>query len=137
MTPADIIVAARSALGVPFRHQGRTLAGLDCAGLVAYTCDQLGIDYEDREGYARRPSNGLIEAALDAQPFLERVTGHPQPGDVLLMRFTGEPQHLAIYAGPNIIHSYETVGKVCEHILDQRWARRIVRIYRFKGLSHE
>ena len=79
----------------------------------------------------------MIESTLDEQPNLMRVTGKPQAGDVLLMRFTGEPQHLAIYAGPNIIHSYQTVGKVCEHILDAKWARRIVRVYRFKGLSHE
>lgn len=137
MTADDIIAAARSALGTPFRHQGRTLAGLDCAGLVAHVCITLGVDYVDREGYARRPSNGQIEETLDAQPNIERVTGKPQAGDVLLMRFTGEPQHLAIYADPNIIHSYETVGKVCEHILDGKWARRIVRVYRFKGLSHE
>lgn len=137
MTANQVITAARSALGVPFLHQGRTLAGLDCAGLVAYVCDTLGVEYIDREGYARRPSGGQIEETLDAQPNIERATGQPQPGSILLMRFTGEPQHLAIYAGPNIIHSYQTVGKVCEHILDGRWARRIVRIYRFKGLSHE
>ena len=137
MIAADIIAAARSAIGVPFRHQGRTLSGLDCAGLVTHVCATLGVNYKDREGYARRPFDGLIESTLDSQPNIERVPGKPQPGDVLLMRFTGEPQHLAIYSGPNIIHAYQTIGKVCEHIMDAKWSRRIVRVYRFKGISHE
>lgn len=73
-----------------------------------------------------------MEAALDAQPCLEIVTDK-QPGDILLMRFTAEPQHVAIYtADDTIIHSYEAVKKVCEHSLNSQWAARIVKIYRFK-----
>ena len=51
------------------------------------------------------------------------------------MRFSGEPQHLAIFTGENIIHSYESVGKVCEHRMADVWAVRIVRVYRFKGVA--
>jgi cell wall-associated NlpC family hydrolase len=136
MTPDDIIAAARSALDVPFRHQGRTLRGLDCAGLIMHVARQLDIEYVDAGGYARQPSNGLLETMLDMQPSLERVSAM-LPGDILLMRFTGEPQHLGIYAGKTLIHAWAQPGKVCEHDFIAPWPRRVVRIYRFKGVDHE
>ena len=134
MTADEIIAAARSALGVPFKHQGRSLSGMDCAGLVVHVARSLNLDYIDGDGYSRRPYGGLLETALDGQPCLERVTTR-QPGDVLLMRFTGEPQHLGIFTGDALIHSYANVGKVCEHWIDEAWARRIARVYRFVGVE--
>lgn len=135
MTPESIIAAARSAIGTPFRHQGR-IAGqaLDCAGLALYVASEIGADYQDFPGYAARPSSGLLESALDSQSGLERVF-EMQPGDLLLMRFTGDPQHLAIYAGDTIIHAFAAGRKVCEHLLDDVWQARIVRIYRFRGVA--
>ena len=135
MTGADIIAAARSCLGTPFVHQGRIPGvALDCAGLVIAVAQAVGADYCDVQGYSRTPSRQQLERALDDQPCLMRVTDR-QPGDVLLMRFAGDPQHLAIYAGGTIIHSYEGVGQVCEHDLDAAWSARIRRVYRFLGLA--
>lgn len=137
MTAADIIAAARAEIGTPFVHQGR-LSGvaLDCAGLIVQVATALGLDYVDVPGYSRTPSGGILEAALDAQPCLERVA-EAEAGDVLLFRFTGAAQHLGITTGENLIHAYQKVGKVCEHRIDTQWQRRIVRIYRFKGLVNE
>lgn len=135
MTADEIVAAARACLDTPFVHQGRIPGvALDCAGLVVAVAEAVGAEYVDHAGYGRNPANGLLESVLDAQPFLERVFDR-KPGDVLLMRFAGEPQHLAIFTGQNIIHSYESVGKVCEHRLADVWAARIVRTYRFKGVA--
>jgi cell wall-associated NlpC family hydrolase len=78
----------------------------------------------------------LLESSLDAQPDLERVmdVASRQPGDILLMRFKYEPQHIAICAGETMIHAYANVGKCCEHLIDGAWVSRIVRVYRVKGL---
>lgn len=137
MSPEVILSAARTMLETPFRHQGR-LPGvaLDCAGFVAETARLLGLPVADQTDYARNPTGGLLESALDGQPCLVRVTDGPQPGDVLLMRFDGDPQHLGIYTGENLIHAWQVVGKVCEHRLDDAWRRRIVRVYRFVGVAH-
>lgn len=138
MTPEDIIAAARLAIGTPFRHQGRSVGrALDCAGLVIHVVRTLEIDHQDRTDYPRRPHNNELQAQLDLQDNLDKVSGPPQAGDILLMRFGREPQHLAIFTGANIIHSWQQAGKVCEHILDPVWKARIVAIYRFKGLSDE
>lgn len=138
MTPDAIVAAARSAIGVPFRHQGRGPNGMDCVGLVIHVCDQFGIEYSDVQGYPRRPYVGLLESAFDEhveRGVLVRVDlALMQTGDFLMMRFS-EPQHLAILAEENIIHSHMRVGKVCEHRLDDMWRNRIVRVYRLSGVS--
>ncbi len=135
MTADDIITAARSCLDTPFLHQGRIPGlALDCAGLVVAVAQYLGVEHVDLGGYSRNPSNGILEQALDLQPCLERVAAK-QTGDVLLMRIGTEPQHLAILDGENIIHAYSSVGNVCEHRLTEQWVRRIVRVYRFKGMA--
>lgn len=137
MTPSDIIAAARSCLGTPFAHQGRIKGvALDCAGLAVCVAHDLGVEYIDQQGYSREPISGLLHGALIKQPCLERTwKDQMQPGDILLMRFGRDPQHLAIYTGQTIIHSFETVGIVCEHDLTDVWRRRIVAVYRFKGIA--
>ena len=137
MNAAAIIAAARSQLGVPFRHQTR-LAGqyLDCAGLVMVVADRLGVAYEAPQNYARTPHNRLIEGVLDNQPGLMRVSlNERQAGDILSMRIGREPQHLGIFSGTTLIHCYEAVGRVVEHDLSADWAARIDRVYRFREVT--
>lgn len=133
MTADAILAAARQCLGTPFRHQGRIVGiGLDCAGVAIHVAQQCGLGPIDVEGYSRTPSGGLLESSLDSQPGLDRVMlNDRQPGDLLLMRFASDPQHLAICAGDTIIHAYESAGQCCEHRLSCLWESRIVRVYRF------
>ena len=136
MTAADILTAARACLNTPFVHQGRINGrALDCAGLIIQVAKTLGLEHVDHSGYARLPGNGLLESALDDQPGLARVSDL-QAGDVVLIKFSGAPQHLGIYTGENIIHAYQPIGKVCEHGLTEAWRSRIVRIYRFNEVAH-
>lgn len=139
MTGSDIVTAARRHLGTPFAHQGRIPGlALDCAGLVIVVAAELEISHSDVSGYSRTPSQGVLQSTLDAQPSLCRVPlSSLQAGDVLLMRFGGEPQHLAICGGETMIHSYLQVGRVVEHGLDAAWRRRIVGVYRFAEVSDE
>lgn len=138
MTPAEVVAAARLAIETPFRHQGRTVgSALDCAGLLAYTCAALGQPVVDQDGYGKRPSGGLLEAALDAQSVIIRVRGKPQAGDLVLMKFEDDkyPSHLGIVAGRTMIHAWAVARKVCEHDFDAEWQRRVVRVYRFKEIE--
>lgn len=139
MTADDIITTARFALGVPFVHQGRSLRGLDCAGLLCFVAENLSVKYTDVSGYGRQPSDGLLEATFDAhveRGVLIRVAlAEMQAGDFLMMRFRREPQHLGIFTGENLIHAYLQAGKVCEHRLDAKWQARIVRVYRLAGVE--
>ena len=46
-----IVAAARSWLGVPWRHQGRARQGIDCAGLVVLVGRGLGLTDYDTAAY--------------------------------------------------------------------------------------
>jgi cell wall-associated NlpC family hydrolase len=137
MKGADVVAAARAYLGVPFRHQGRTPPlALDCAGLFVMVCRDLGLPVIDEQGYGRNPYKGLLEQCIERQPFLHRVPrDEMREGDVLLMKFDGDPQHIAIHAGYSMIHAYEHVGKVVEHRLAGVWRARVVSVYRFEGFQ--
>lgn len=137
MTLAEqIVTTARGAIGTPFRHQGRGDNGLDCAGLIVRCAEQAGLEYVDQADYPRRPTGNRLESALDAQPCLSPIpVADALAGDVLLIRFMGDPQHLAIHAGMTMIHAWEQAGKVCEHSLEGWRAGKIVRAYRFVGVK--
>lgn len=136
MNRADLVAFARETLDTPFLHQGRVAGrGIDCAGVVVHVATRAGLPCSDSTNYGRRPYNGQLESALDAQPCLQRVTRAPLPGDVLLMRFGPSAQHLGIYTGTRLIHAYQTAGRCVEHSLDAAWQRRIVRVYGFLGVD--
>ena len=138
MTGQDVIDAAAALLETPFVHQGRIPGvALDCAGVIVAVAAALGVEHDDVAGYPRLPSNGVLRCALDRQPGLIAVRNDAiAPGDILLMRFKREPQHLGIYTGKTIIHAWQIIGKVCEHDFDEDWHRRLVVAYRFNGVAN-
>jgi cell wall-associated NlpC family hydrolase len=75
----QIVAAARAWLGVPWRHQGRTCQGIDCAGLVVLVGRALEICDYDTTAYSRRPEGqGFVQhfrACMDPVPLLEAVVG--------------------------------------------------------------
>ena len=97
-------------------------------GNVAVGFDMLGHALEGRGDRVTvtRTDTGLVRV-LDIAA--------RQPGDLLLMRFAREPQHLAVLVGENIVHAYANAGRCVEHRLDDAWSRRIVRVYRFAGVA--
>jgi hypothetical protein len=123
---------ARETLGTPFKHQGRICGvGLDCVGVGVHIAKRAGLDYQDLPAYPRSPFRNLLTDTLNSQDCLQ-LTSELSEGCFLLMKFFKEPMHLAYCAGENIIHSYESVGRVVEHRLDSKWKSRIVKIYRIK-----
>ena len=93
----------------------------------------LGAEYVDVAGYSRIPT-GLLAGVMESQPCLVRIkVAEATAGDVLVMRFAKEPQHLAVLAGDTIIHSHAAVRTCCEHAFDDTWRRRVVTAWRFIG----
>lgn len=128
---------------VPFLHQGRDFNGIDCIGALAYA-----LEYKDPiPTYPRDPVNGELEKELG------RILGAPlitvqkyepidnytvlQPLDILAMQYRGPIRHVAM-AVPHVsipgvlsvIHTDSRLGRVTEHILDPKWLRRIVKVWR-------
>ena len=112
-TANDIVLAARSMLGVPFKHRGRNRSGVDCAGLVVVVARECGIKIKDFNGYGEIPklSHILPNIELNAAKIL---TKDARAGDILLTVVDGRPQHLAIHCGELVIHCNSKRNKVVE-----------------------
>jgi len=129
-----LIAAARSFLSVPFRHQGRTVQGIDCIGLLVLSFAVIGKPLSNRIDYGRTPSNAKLEVSL-VEHFGPAIAGEPEPGDVVSMRWGGEVCHVGIVTphpdrGIGLIHCYLSSQRVIEHGIDSIWRHRIVGVYR-------
>jgi NlpC/P60 family putative phage cell wall peptidase len=141
VTAAQLIEDARTWLGTPHRHQGSIKGvGCDCVGFLAEVALETGLitpelRAEFPNDYSQQPAAGelrrLCSSRLCLVPYASRA-----PGDIVLMRFAVEPQHLAMLTAVDpdyVIHSAEK--GVVEHRLDSVWRARIVRVYRFPALQ--
>lgn len=125
---SELVKAARAYLGCPFHHQGRSRHGLDCAGLLVLAYRDLGIELLDLPAYGREPWNDGLRECVESN--FRKVARPAEPGDILLLRYRREPQHLAIVTDKGMIHTYATVGKVVETNIGPTWIERIVGTYR-------
>lgn len=134
---ADVVAKAREYMNTPFKHQGRVKGvGCDCAGLLICVARDLALkDVSfDISNYGRLPTGDemrwhLREHMVELLPPVNPLT----PGDVLLMRFEREPQHIAIVTEENyLIHSYAQIRRVTEHRIDDVWQSRICAVFCFR-----
>lgn len=132
------LAAARSYLGVPFKHRGRSRRGVDCLGLLSVSLAEAGhVPQQDERLYGRlpEPDGAKLRAALcdhfgDPIP-LDRMT----PGCVVYMRWHRRPNHVAIVGdyylgGLSLIHSLAEADHVVETRLADPWPRRILEAWR-------
>lgn len=142
MTRAEIVDAARSWIGTPYRHQAsRKLVGADCLGLLR----GVWREFFDGEPEPVPPYSPDWAEALQQDTLLEAARRHLHeipigaagPGDVFLFRMgLGHPaKHCAFVAGRDrIIHAYWGRA-VCETRLVPWWRQRIAAAFQFPGLE--
>lgn len=148
VTRADMVAEAREWIGTRWQHQCHLKrVATDCGGLV------YGVGFIRRQfpevaqlpqaakfaGYSRVARNGSLVEACELL-LVPIALALMQPADVVLMSFTGEPQHVGIlgdyvHGGLSLIHAYAAQKRVIEHRLDpQTWAPRIHSAYRYPGV---
>lgn len=93
----EIIQAARRRIGIPWRHQGRTEAGLDCIGLIMSVATEVGIAYHDLPAYTRTTYQNTFLKEFRAQAKL-RAVSERVVGDMLLLKDGLYPCHVAFYS---------------------------------------
>ena len=107
----DIITAARSFIGTPWKHQGRTRNGIDCVGLIICVARETGrvsdeklasIDY----AYPRRPDGSLMIKLFANAGCAEVAYGVKQDGDILVFAEHAFPCHVGFLDNEHIIHAY-------------------------------
>jgi hypothetical protein len=115
---------------MPWRASPATAANRACSSKYG----RLGLLDFDTRAYGRIPDGQQLRA-LREQHLLAKPVADAAPGDVLLMRFTRHPQHLAIVGDRgdpfSLIHVYADASACVEYGADVRWLRRIVAVYGF------
>lgn len=134
VTREQFVAEARKWLGTPYLHQGRNRNGLDCIGLLLVVGWALGLTKYDVRGYGRTPHAGFLQA--ECERMMMRVKEEDaRPGDVYLLRFTRDPQHLGIATERGILHAWAGgAGCVAEVSMPRSWRTRIVAAYSVPGV---
>ena len=124
-------------IGIRYVPHGRTLAGLDCYGLVKIVFARCGIElpeYDaDYHDYERIKEIYLTERNT---PPWEQASGYDEYPLLLAIRF-GTPfvNHCGVYIGNGkFIHTRENIGVVIEDI--SLWKRRIEGAYRYVQVNN-
>jgi hypothetical protein len=135
---ARIAAASRAYIGTPWRHQGRSREGLDCAGLLILVSRDLGAEEADISHYLRNPKAPELTATLQAR-LAPLARADIFPGAVLEIHEPGaaHPIHVGVATEIGIVHACARARKVIEHRIDATFSRRIVRAYVWRPLSHE
>lgn len=136
----QIIDAARSFLGVRYRHQGRDPeTGLDCVGYLKAVAMRINYPFiTDVEGYKRTVSYevlyGIMVEILDEIPVEEAL-----PGDFYFMRMGSKIRpHVAVkVSDTRLIHAYNdgvNTQRIIEHPIEIH-ARYLFKGFRARGVT--
>lgn len=122
-------------LGIPFKHQGRTLDGLDCWGLIKLVYADLGFNLWDPvQDYGEHwysSNNHFIEnyhrewIQVQESSFLDGILFHDGFGRI---------NHAGLYlSGGKFIHCCKA-GVVIGKLSDPVWKAKFAGFYRFRKM---
>ncbi|GGA58798.1 NlpC/P60 family protein [Sphingomonas psychrolutea] len=111
---ACAVAAARGAIGVRFRLQGRDPAfGLDCVGLAALAMRAAGFEGVVPADYGLRGGDAAgLAARLDASGLVRGDA--PRPGDLVLFESGPAQFHMAVLVPGGIVHADAGLRRVVE-----------------------
>jgi hypothetical protein len=138
VTSEQVTAEARGWLGVRWRHQGRTRAGVDCAGLVVMVARALELTDYDATGYSRRASGFDFVRHFQAAMQSVRVA-EAQAGDVLVFADGAYPCHCGFLSlwqdHPHLIHAHVSRRQVVEEPYLGEWPGSVRFAFRFHGIE--
>lgn len=118
--------------------------GLDCVGMVLCVAGDLKL--KDGTGtplhgglyttYSDQPVGNLVHDICKLH-LIQKDQADMRPGDMVTINFAGTGAcHVGILVEDfnrrlGIIHAYAGIGKVTEHLLDDKWKRRIAGCFSF------
>ena len=138
MSPEAFVAAARSYVGVAWRHLGRSRTGVDCIGLVLLSARDVGLDLPDPAPYAREPQGTRL---LDGILAHATRVAEAAPGDVLLFRMGLYGGHVGIasvhptWGVPACLHAYAPRRQVVEQPMDDELRTALLGAFRLPSLS--
>ena len=129
-------IDTRKYLGIPFRHNGRSMDGVDCLGLMLMVLRDAGIDLPDDDG---RPIDPRWYD-IDPERFIRGLEQYGrridvtelQPLDVVVFCFHEKPRHAGIMIDRSRFihireHDYVSIARL------KRYSRFFCAAYRMVG----
>ncbi len=137
-----IIAKAMEYIDTPYHHQSRLKGvGIDCAGLIVCVLKDLNEEITDLKTYSRLPNSNELQKVCDENAEMINFE-NAKKGDVLLITFIKNPQHLAFLdidenGNRYMIHAYGVKGveKVVRNLIDDKWENKIVCAYKLNYLN--
>lgn len=139
VTRKDFYEEARKWVGIPWKHQGRNRAGIDCGGLLIMTAKGLDLPHEDTLDYGREPTSTSLMSHL-SKMLTKRQNNEILPGTVGIFREGAYPCHISIFSEKfnslHVIHALvKRRGTVEDPYVQQVSGLQLVGIYDFNGVS--
>ncbi|WP_198368473.1 C40 family peptidase [Roseomonas rosulenta] len=137
-TAEAFVAAARSYVGVSWRHLGRGQTGVDCIGLVLLAAREAGVELPDPAPYARAPQGTRL---LDGILAHATRVAEAAPGDVLLFRMGLYGGHVGVasvhptWGVPACLHAYAPRRQVVEQPMDAELRAALLGAFRLPVLS--
>ncbi len=121
-------------IGVPWKHKGRDLSGLDCWGLVLYVYRKLGIELDDSVDYKEGENfeYDLISSRIDRTLWHQVDINKIKPFDVMLLGNIF-PSHFGIYIGNDRFLSCSKRSGVALYHMNSFWKRKTLSVWRYVG----
>jgi len=143
----DIPAWAAGYIGIPFVDRGRDRKGCDCWGLKRMIlAEQFGVDvpsYDDAYFSTVDPAElrRVYEEEEHSGKWIEVMRGYDKPGDerpgdVVLMRMSGQPTHVGVVIAKGVmLHTEKDVNSATANIDGFTWKNRVIGIYRHRALA--
>jgi len=111
MTGEQVVARGRALVGVRFRPQGRSDAGVDCIGVVAMAFGLSAV----RGDYGLRSCDAAeVEREFEGSGFLPVAVTDAGSGDVLLVRAGFRQLHVVILTEEGYLHADAGLRRVVE-----------------------
>jgi len=120
-------------LGIPYKHRGRDMKGLDCWGFPILAFRDDGIELLDMENYDVKWSYQGKNYFIDNYYKNWEEQKIPKFFDLLLFKNSeGVACHVGIYLSHNdFMHCCKGAGIVIAKITDPKWKEKLFGIYRY------
>ncbi len=128
-----IVETARNYIDTPFNFGGRNKVSIDCVGLIlAVINDEYNLKFDiSYSQYIQDTGTKRWGEVFKIEKAIEELTA----GDVALFRIMRSEVHFGIITSvkPNeestFIHANQSLGKVVEQRLSDKWIKRIIGLY--------